>query len=152
MGYTNLCRAYNDTKLYQQAVQACTKALGLNPGDGESNFYLARAYDMQNKPDVATPYYKKAVDGLIQFTKSNPEYSDGFYLLGNAYFANDQRSQAIAAYKRSLEISPKFAKARYNLGFLYHQAGDKAAAREQYESLKQIDTVLAEKLLQAINK
>jgi superkiller protein 3 len=152
MGYTNLCRAYNDAKLYPQAVQACTNALRINPGDGESNLYLARAYYSQNKTDLAAPLYKKAVSGLVEFTRNNPDYSDGFYLLGNAYYSDGRRPEAIAAYKKCLELSPKFAKARYNLGVLYFQAGDKSAAQAQYAELQKIDAVLADKLLQAINK
>jgi tetratricopeptide (TPR) repeat protein len=45
--HTNLCRAYNDTKLYQQAIEACNRALALQPNDGETNLYLARAHDFQ---------------------------------------------------------------------------------------------------------
>jgi tetratricopeptide (TPR) repeat protein len=134
------------------AVQACTSALRLNPNDGETNFYLARAYDLQKKPDIATPYYRRAVSGLVQFTNVNPLYSDGFYLLGNAYYAEGKRSEAIAAYKRCLELSPNFTKARYNLGFIYVLEGNKAAAREQYNELQKLDKALADKLLQAINK
>ncbi len=152
IGYTNLCRALSDSKEYQQAVSACNTALRLNPGDGETNFYLARAYDLQKKQTVATPYYKKAVEGLIQYTKNNPDYADGFYLLGNAYFADEKKAEAIAAYKKSLELSPKFARARYNLAIIYYLNGDKAAAGEQYNLVMKIDPVLGGKLLQVIKK
>ena len=108
MGYTNLCRAYNDTKQYQMAVQTCNEALKISPGDGETNFYLGRAYDFLNKPEIATKYYDKAVVGLLEFTKNNPSYSDGYYLLGNAYFADGQKDKAIEAYKKALILSPKF--------------------------------------------
>ena len=84
------------------------------------------------------------------FTKNNPDYSDGFYLLGNAYFADEQRENAIAAYKDCLKISPLFARARYNLGYVYTQKGNNIAAREQYDALQQIDTSLAGKLLAVI--
>jgi tetratricopeptide (TPR) repeat protein len=152
MGYTNLCRAYNDTKQYQLAIQNCNEALRLNPGDGETNFYLGRANDFLNKPEVATKYYDKAVVGLLEFTKNNPTYSDGFYLLGNAYFADRQREKAIEAYKKALILSPRFAKARYNLGIIYFTGGNVKEAREQYEELRKIDAATAEKLKQAMDK
>jgi tetratricopeptide (TPR) repeat protein len=152
MGYTNLCRAYNDSKQYAQAVQTCNKALQINPGDGETYLYLARAYDFQKKTALANAAYKKAVDGLVAFTRSNADYSDGFYLLGNAYYALDQRPNAIAAYKRCLELAPRFVKARYNLGHLYATSGNKPLAREQYNALRDLDPELAAKLLDAINK
>lgn len=152
MGYTNLCRAYNDTKQYALAVQTCNKALKINPGDGETNLYLGRAYQLQNKAPLAMTYYKKAVAGLVEFTRQNPEYSDGYYLLGNAYYSVDQTPNAIAALKKCLEIAPRFAKARFNLGSIYAVSGNKPAAREQYDALRNIDAALAAKLLDMINK
>lgn len=152
MGYTNLCRAYNDTKQYQLAVQTCNEALKISPGDGETNFYLGRAYDFLNKPDTATKYYDKAVVGLLEFTKNNPTYSDGYYLLGNAYFADGQKDKAIEAYKKALILSPKFAKARYNLGYMYFLNNNMPAARAQYEELRKTDPATAEKLKQAMEK
>ena len=58
------------------------KIMKISPNDGETNFYLGRAYDFLNDAKTATKYYDKAVAGLVQFTKDNPDYSDGFYLLG----------------------------------------------------------------------
>ncbi|HEX8734090.1 MAG TPA: tetratricopeptide repeat protein [Pyrinomonadaceae bacterium] len=152
MGYTNLCRAYNDTKQYALAIQTCNKAMAINPGDGETNYYLGRAYQLQNKGAQAMAYYKKAVTGLVEFTRQNPDYSDGYYLLGNAYYSVDQNANAIAALKKCLEIAPRFAKARFNLGSIYLVSGNKPAAREQYNILKDVDAALAAKLLDAINK
>lgn len=152
MGYTNLCRAYNDTKQYALAIQTCNKALKINPGDGETNLYLGRAHQLQNKAALAMTYYKKAVTGLVDFTRQNPDYSDGYYLLGNAYYSVDQTANAIAALKKCLELAPRFAKARFNLGSIYVVSGNKPAAREQYDVLKNIDPALAAKLLDMINK
>lgn len=146
MGYTNLCRAYNDMELYQQAINACNKALELNPGDGESYFYLGFAHTKLNKQAAAAGYFKKAVEGLVKFTGENPEYSDGFYLLGNAFYADGQPDKAIEAYKRAIELSPRFAKARYNLGAVYFSKKEKQLAEEQLNALSEIDTKLAAKL------
>lgn len=151
MGYTFLCRAFNDNKQYPQAVNACTSALKLNPGDGETNFYLGRAYEFQNKTDLASQHYNKAVNGLLELTKNTPD-SDAFYLLGNSYASLGNKTGAIAAYNRCLSITPKFAKARYNLAIALFQSGDKAGAREQYNELLKIDPPRAEKLLEIIGK
>lgn len=152
LAYTNLCRAYNDTKQHQLAIGACNRALQLNPNDGETNFYLGRAYDSIGRTADATKFYDKAVDGLEEFTKNNPEYSDGFYLLGNAYFTDNQPLKAIEAYKRCLELSPRFTKARFNLGFIYVQRKDRASALEQYNALLNLDKDLAAKLKTEIDK
>lgn len=152
MGYTNLCRAYNDLKQFSKAIEACNNALKIKQNDGETFFYLARAHDFLGDREQADSFYKKAVLGLVEFTKNNPAYSDGFYLLGNAYLAVNERSKAIEAYKRSIEIAPNFAKARYNLGYAYLISGNRQLAREQYEALLNIDQNLAARLLEVINK
>ncbi len=147
-GYTNLCRAYNDTKQFSTAIQTCNKALEIAPNDGETNYYLGRAYAELNRKDMSDKYYAKAVTGLVQFTQENPDYSDGFYLLGNAYFSVGNRDKAVEAYRRCLDLSPRFSKARVNLGYIYFLKGDTAAANAQYNELKKFDNANAERLKQ----
>jgi tetratricopeptide (TPR) repeat protein len=166
LGYTNLCRAYNETGEYQLAINTCNQALRLSPNDGETLFYLGRAYDLiaisaekagrtadaNRYRREATGNYDKAVAGLVKFTRENPDYSDGYYLLGNAYYADDQTDNAIKAYLKCLELSPRFVKARYNLGILYALSKNKAGAMEQYNSLLSLDQAYATKLKAEIDK
>lgn len=152
LAYTNLCRAYNDLKNFQLAINSCNKALQISPNDGETNFYLGFAYQLSGKAAESPKFYKKAVTGLLEFTKNNPDYSDGFYLLGNAYFSDNQPQKAIEAYRRCLEISPRFSKARYNLGIIYVTKSEKPLALEQYNALLNLDKELAVKLKTEIDK
>ena len=152
LAYTNLCRAYNDVKKAEMAIRECNNALRLNPNDGETYFYLARANDLAGKPNEATQFYKRAVAGLLEFTKNNPDSSYGFYLLGNAYFADNQREKAIEAYEKCLEISPRFVRARYNVGIIQLRQKNKTAALEQYNRLLEMDPDLAGKLKVEIDK
>jgi tetratricopeptide (TPR) repeat protein len=143
MPHTNLCRAYNETKSYEQAIAACNAALRLKPGDGETYFYLGRAYNLVGRTADATRSYGLAVTGLTEFTRNNPDDTDGWYLLGNALFANNQREKAVDAYERCLAISPRFAKARFNLGVIQTRRKNKAGANAQYQALLQLDPKLA---------
>ena len=152
MAYTNICRAYNDAKDYLNAIGNCNLALQKNPGDGETYLYLARAYEFTKQTAKAEDAYKKAVEGLVKFTQANADYSDGFYLLGNAYFAVGKDPEAIAAYNRCLQLAPRFARARYALGYTYLLNKDKPKAREQYNLLREVDNNLAEKLRAEIEK
>ena len=152
LGYTNLCRAYNEGGKPEMAITTCNTALRLNPNDGETNFYLGRAYALLQKPLEADKYYKRAVTGLIEFTKNYPDYSDGFYLLGNAYAEDGQSAKAIEAYRKCLELSPRFAKAQFNIGIIQIGQKNKAGAIEQYNSLLNTDKVLAGKLKAEIDK
>ena len=149
--HTNLCRAYNDMEKYPQAVIECNNALKINPNDGETFFYLARANKSLNKPALAADYYKKAVAGLVAFTGDNPTNPDGFYLLGNAYSQDEKYDKAIEAYKESIELSPNFMKANFNLGVVYVGVGNLDAARSQYNTVLKLDKNYAEKLKKQID-
>ena len=153
MAYTNLCRAYNDTRKPELAIAACNSALRISKtDDGETNFYLGRAYALTGKNEEAMKYYRRAITGLLAFTASNPNYSDGFYLLGNAYSAAGQSDRALEAYKKTLTLSPRFAKARFNIGIIQINAKNKSGALEQYNSLLLLDKELAGKLKTEIDK
>jgi superkiller protein 3 len=152
LAYTNLCRAYNDLNKPELAISACNNALKINPNDGETFFYLGRANDVLDRPAEAAKFYKRAVTGLEAFTAERPTYSDGFYHLGNAYFADNQLDKAIAAYSKCLELSPRFGRARYNIGIVQLQKNNKPGATEQYNILVGIDRTLATKLKTEIDK
>ncbi len=165
MAHTNLCRAYIDQGEYfykldqmptaktnfNSAVTSCKRALQIETNDGETNYYLGRAYYYLDNSSLSDAYYKKSVPGLEKFAADNPSYSDAFYLLGNAYFATKQNSKAIDTYLACLKISPQFARVRYNLGYVYTQTGKKDLAKIQYDMLVSMDKELAERLLGFIN-
>jgi superkiller protein 3 len=150
--YTNRCRAYNDLQRYDLAVQSCNDALRLNPGDGESHLYLARAFEMQKQTARANENYRKAVEGLVKFVRANPNYSDGFYLLGNAQYKLLRFNEAIDSYRKCLALAPKFARARLTLGFAYLERGNKNGAMEQYRELLNIDAEMAATLKAEIDR
>ena len=73
-------------------------------------------------------------------------------MLGNALFADKQFDKAIDAYLKCLSLSPKFLKARVNLGISYTRKKNKAAAMEQYRILLPADSALAARLKAEIDK
>lgn len=152
MGHTNLCRAYNEAKRPELAISSCNAALRLAPEDGETLFYLGRAYDELKNRTEAEKFYRRAVTGLITFTKANPDYSDGYYLLGNAYAEVGENAKAVEAYNKCLELNPRFSKANFNIGIIRIIEKNKSAAMQQYNALLVIDKPLAERLKAEIDK
>lgn len=152
MAYTNLCRALNDLKKPELAIRECNNALKIKPNDGETNFYLGFSHTLLNRHDDAARYYRRAVSGLEAFTRENRNYSDGFYLLGNAYLADNQAAKAVDAYRNALDLSPRFARARYNLAVAYLMLKRKSDATEQYKLLIDIDPALAATLKAEIDR
>lgn len=149
-GYTNLCRAYNDLERYQDALDTCRRALELKPGDGESSFYMGRAYLRLNQQAKSAPLFQTAVAGLVETTKQRPDDADGFYLLANAYNELKQDEQAVKSYRQAIDLKPRFPHARFNLGVTLQILGRSREALEQQEQLKAIDPVRAARLLQII--
>lgn len=150
--YTNLCRAYNETKQYDLAVKECNTALRLKPDDGETNLYLGNANVNQGRSVEANKLYAQAVKGLEKLTAMSPKLSENWYLLGNAYFADRQTDKSIEAYTRCLSISPKFLRARFNLGIAQTVKKNRAAAMEQYQLILSVDTDLAARLKAYIDR
>jgi len=152
LAYTNLCRAENTLKNYGDAIAACNNALNLLPDDGETNYYLGNAYVGLGRSVEATNRYTKAVTGLSAYTQKNPNLSDGWYLLGNALFADKQFDRSIEAYQKCLSLSPKFLRARVNLGIVYTRKKNRPAAVEQYNLILPADAALAARLKAEIDK
>jgi tetratricopeptide (TPR) repeat protein len=152
LAYTNLCRAQNTLQKFNEAIIACNSALNLQPDDGETNYYLANAYVGLGRSVEATNRYAKAVSQLAAYTAAHPNLSDGWYLLGNALFADKQYDRSIEAYMKCLSLSPKFLRARVNLGIVYTRKKNKAAAMEQYNLVLPADATLAARLKAEIDK
>jgi tetratricopeptide (TPR) repeat protein len=146
MSHTNLCRAYNDVRRYRDAVDSCRQALRLKPGDGESYLYLGYAYSYLDQDESANDAIEKAIVGLEELVRKNPNFADGYYLLGNAYMAADKSKSAIGPLKTAITIQPNFPFAVASLGLAYWQTRDRLRAEEQYQILRMLDPVGAEKL------
>ena len=58
----------------------------------------------------------------------------------------------IKACKQAIRLNPDDAETHYNLGNAYHQLNDRDSALEEYKILKSLDTEMANKLFNLINK
>ncbi|MEO8648305.1 MAG: tetratricopeptide repeat protein [Acidobacteriota bacterium] len=146
IAYRNLCRAYNDLGNASEAVKACNNALSRKADDGETLYYLGNAYTLAGRKGDATRAFSRAVASLQAQTAKSPNDADSFYLLGNSLVADGQAGKAADAYNRCLELSPRFARAKYNLAIAFSSLNQKDAALEQYRGLIAIDPELATKL------
>jgi superkiller protein 3 len=177
-GYTNRCRAYNDTNLPDIAIKDCQKALQSISNQGEPLYYLGRSFGLKKDAAQEKSYNQKAISILeqtlgISFNSPNgkltkvsatsykgekvsinsPLYSYNLYLLGNAYFNDKNFEAAISAYQKVLELRPKFPRLRYNLAasYLSLKRPDLKNADAQYNALLLIDSKLAADLKKIIN-
>jgi tetratricopeptide (TPR) repeat protein len=62
----------------------------------------------------------------------------------------EKRRQAIDAIQQTIRDKPAMGIARFDLGMLYLQMGNRGEAINQYRKLQEIDKRLAQKLLEQI--
>ncbi|OLE54761.1 MAG: hypothetical protein AUG51_06545 [Acidobacteria bacterium 13_1_20CM_3_53_8] len=69
-----------------------------------------------------------------------------------AYYSLNLYGDAAAEYKQATRLNPKSADAHFRLGWMNYVLGKKHAATEEYETLKQLDPQMAQKLYRIINE
>lgn len=156
MAYTNRCRAYNDLKQYDKAIDDCKKALSLTADHGETQYYLANSYRRKGNAAEADRLNRLAIPNLAreaEIAASAEELSvaDNYFLLGNAHFENENYAEAVKAYENGLKYNPTFPSLRFNLGMAYMQVGNKTGASEQYRQLLPFDSAKAKILKEQID-
>jgi tetratricopeptide (TPR) repeat protein len=91
-----------------------------------------------------------AIEPLSQAEKQMPSAPEPSYYKGLAHKHLNQWSEARAAWQEALRRKSDHAGSHYELGLLALKEGKTQEAQQHYEQLKQVNTRLAQKLLQAI--
>jgi cytochrome c-type biogenesis protein CcmH/NrfG len=150
-----------DKKDYHQAVLYLRQILELDPGDYQSWTELGTVYLIEQKSADAENAYLKAIqiqpayllalidlgklrlglkkfDGAIDIltraVKVRPDSADANYLLGESYLQIKKGSLAVGYLNEALKLDPiGMADAHLRLAALYHGAGMKDKAAQEYE-------------------
>jgi tetratricopeptide (TPR) repeat protein len=89
----------------------------------------------------------KAIGSLQKLYKKKSRCFEAYYLLGQIYKSQINNEEAVRMFKKAIKYNPKFIMARYELAKLYIIMGKPDKATEEYEKVKKIDPVLAQKIL-----
>jgi len=108
------------------ALAACFWMLGCSPPGPRTLLEGKRLLDDGKYPEAIEALKKATV--LLPKNALAPNY------LGLAYHAADQSEEAIKAYRLALSLDHKLAAVRYNLGCLYLERDNTAAAIEELRS------------------
>ena len=142
-----LGRAYEANQQDGEALKAYARAIELKPDYGEAQVALGDLNMKLNRYDLALNAHKKAV--LLDLT---PETKAAAYrAMALIYFRRDQFKEAVEPFKQAIALAPQ-GSLYLNLGLTYLKLGDKTSALEQQRQLKEINSILAEQLLQRINE
>ena len=120
-------------RLFDQAVEAYTKAIELRPFYGEAWVGLGEAKAAKGDVDGAIGAYTKA----LAFNPINPRVHMS---LGKIYYAEKGLYyESVTAYKKAIELDPTAVEARMGLGEVYEDKGLYKEAQEEYKRVIELD-------------
>jgi tetratricopeptide (TPR) repeat protein len=106
---------------YQGAIEACDRAIGLNPN--YANAYMGRGIARAKLGDK-----QSAKADFDQALKIDPNYALAYYNRALVLDELGDKQGAIADYDQALKINPDYAEAYANLGIARAILGDKQGA------------------------
>ncbi len=116
-------------RLFDQAIEAYTKALELRPFFAEAYVGLGDAKAAKGDVDGAVAAYQKA----LQHNPLNPRVHMS---LGKLYYAEKGLYyESVTAYKKAIELDPHFADARLGLAEVYEDKGLYPDAIAEYQKV-----------------
>jgi tetratricopeptide (TPR) repeat protein len=143
--HENLGNAYCGLGRYQDAVESYEQAIRIKPDNAGAHYNLGNAC-------CALGRWPEAIEAFGQAVRINPDYAEAYTNLGIVYRRLGRFIEAIDAYKQAIKIKPDLAETHYNLGIAYLAIGDKNSAMAEYNILKYLNSEMADKLLNQINK
>lgn len=108
--------AYNESGMYQEAIESYNQAIRINPDDADAHNNLGLAYSNLGM-------YQEAIKSLTQALLINPDYAGAHNNLGMVYGKLGMYREAIESLKQALLITPDYAGVHMNLGVAYRKLG-----------------------------
>jgi tetratricopeptide (TPR) repeat protein len=179
VAYYNLGSSYLGLRKYHEAIEAFKNVIKLKPGEVQAHYHLGLCYWELRLPEEAIQYFQKvleskadsyltyfylglshqdvgqhreAISALEKAISLRPDDAEAFYALGVSYTKTQYPEKAIAHLLKAIQLKPDHSRAYHVLGLTYLSQGEKSAAIEQYEHLRNLDKSLADELLRYIEK
>ena len=105
------------------ALQACQKALRLDPKYQPAYLVLGQLHANLQHKEEAQAAFRKAIE-------LEPLDEEGYIYLGILHLAAGQQSEAIAVFQELLRVQPTSLRGLYELGRLYAEKGDYEQAED----------------------
>ena len=130
---------------YDDAVKALLHAADLNPSDANCYYFLSRAYDSSpGQADEVIQRFRRFMDLQPQNAKAPYYYAMSIWKGRRAQDASVDFQQIETLLKKSIELDPKFAEPRLQLGNLYSDQKQYELAIPLYERALALNAGLAD--------
>jgi tetratricopeptide (TPR) repeat protein len=130
---------------YDDAVKALLHAADLNPTDANCYYFLSRAYDSSpGQADEVIQRFRRFMDLQPQNAKAPYYYAMSMWKGRRAQDASIDFQQIETLLKKSIELDPKFAEPRLQLGNLYSDQRKYELAIPLYERALALNADLAD--------
>jgi superkiller protein 3 len=121
-------------RLFDQAVEAYTKAIELRPFFSEAHVGLGDAKAAKGDVDGAIAAYQKAL-------VFNPVNARVYLSLGRIYYSEKSLYyESVSAYKKAIDLDPDSVDARMGLGEVYEEKGLYKEAIDEYKRVIDLDS------------
>ncbi len=122
-----------DPSSQQEAIEACTKTLELDPHHAAGHINLGTLYYNRQDYTQAEEHYRQAVD-------ADPRYALAHFDLGNVLDETGRLQEAIQAYKQAIQLAPTYGDAHYNLALAYEKLKHPRKALAHWRAYIRLDT------------
>ncbi len=171
--YRIILSMYNEAKMHDNAIEAATKIIELNPDDADAVYNLGYMYltlkkyreaiqtfkkSLELRPNFEYAYanlgncyfqiknYSQALWAYQKLIEIDPENTDAWFNLAVSYMQLKRFNDALRTLKKTIELRPNYAVAYYNLAVVYMNLRDNYSARDVYKQLTKIDPAWAKRL------
>lgn len=136
--YAALGLAYLLKGLGQVAIEACNKAIELNPYDSFAVWISGRLFYRLNKFEEAAQRFKRTIELLPDFYTAYSDLSQAYANMGMTQAANAMKRETIRACRRYIENFPREARAYTILATASAWIGEREQAVEAAEQARQL--------------
>lgn len=120
---------------FEQAIQAFSAAILLQPDKPDLYVNRGSAYTNVGRIDEAIADYQKAI-------AIDPAYAEAYVGRGAAYYLQNNLDLALADYQKAIELNPNLVGAFFNRGMIFRQRGELERAKADFQKVLEIGTDL----------
>lgn len=124
----SIVQLYRQFHQDEEALKEYLTLIKLEPFNADFYFQAGKLFEARGKTDVATGYYKKALE-------VNPRFGNGHSALGMVYYRNKQYAESKAEFDKAIKFNPENPEPYFYLGKILKETKDYTGALSAFEKV-----------------